>query len=164
MSASKRTFISGSTAKAIEAYFAANINKILSEAGFDVDAVSIGGKYNREGILLELGFMPKNTSISDAKAFVVDRHIDNHDCRLLEKQADDPIAKAVKLTGLTHKQVSAYVKGLPAKLKCGTVYHTEKDKYFLVGSKDDKFLVVRRSDKKVMNLSKDQFKKLRKAK
>lgn len=162
MKATKKKFIAQSTAETLEKYFIENIQNIVEATGLELKAVSVGGKFNREGILLELGFLPSTATLEDCKAFVADRHIDDHDAALVE-QKETKHAKIARVTGLKEDVVKTIASDLPKKFKCGQKFDGNKGTYTLIGfsKKKDAFILYDFNAKRVLVVDKAKFKKLK---
>lgn len=161
MKTTKKKFIAQSVATTLEKYFIDNIQKIVEETGLELKAVSVGGKFNREGILLELGFLPSTATPEDCKAFIADRLIDDHDATAVE-QKESKFAKIARVTKLKEETIKAIASALPKKFRCGQKFAGAKGQYTLIGfsKKKSAYIMYDFKAQRILTVEKAKFNKL----
>jgi hypothetical protein len=70
-------YITKKVADTIEAFFVKNADKIVAKTGYDLTVAAIGGQYNKERIVIEIGLLPTDTCpirIDDLAKDMKERH------------------------------------------------------------------------------------------
>lgn len=154
--------ITAKIAEDLENYVEKHFPKLLKSSGLKLNIVSIGGKYNKEGILLEIGVVSEGLSPEQCRKFLVDRAAEGVDVAV---DVDAPnTAMDLSITGLSSKKLKSLAKALPASHKAGDMYSGKTSQYILVGFSDkrDSFVIFDTNSMELKFATEKAFAKLKK--
>ena len=150
----------------LERYFEKHLSGMLRDLKLPLQSVTVGGKYNDEGILIELGFIHKNASAETCEKFLVDREREGVDVSAKPREPKIKLFDLTK-TGLKKDKLRELSSALPSQYVEGTLYVTRKDqRYALVGFsvKKDAYVMWSVDGNELKFATRDKFKALTKLK
>lgn len=132
-------------ATAVEASFRRHLPTILKQMKLPVKFVTIGGKFNEDGINLEIGLVHAKSSEESSVLFAINQQNDGSDVEYVDQS--NTYKRLLKLTGLNFDKVDTLAKAadkLGKKARCGTIYKKNESKYVCVGfsKKRDAFVMA----------------------
>jgi len=128
-----RIIITQALADSVETAFKKNIASFVASLNLGVSPVSIGGKFNKDGILLEIGLMVEGVSPDDVTAFIVDKQNGDSDIQPLVSKNKFSAKKWSKRIVVSEDTINKWVKALPSKYVAGDEYVGKKNSYTLLG-------------------------------
>lgn len=121
-------------AETVEAKFKRYLPSILEQMGVKLKPVAIGGKYNEDGIMLEITLARKDLTAEDSLRLVINHQNDGHDVEYIEPH--NSYSALIQLTGLSIDKIKkledAAIK-LNLKTRTGDVFKKGDNKYVCVG-------------------------------
>ena len=153
-------FITEKLANHIEEFFQRNSHKIIEKTGYNLKIASVGGTFNKERMVVEIGLLP-----SDAQKH---RYVDlqkDMDVKRKTKRNTSPnlVRKLVKFTGYKESQIQRCVddwnnnqdnlKGVDFKI--GSKFAKGRILYLVVGynMRKDKVVLYNNDKQKLVNYS-----------
>lgn len=121
-------------ASTVEAKFRRFLPSILEQMNFKLKPVGIGGKFNEDGIMLEISLVPIDMDPAESMRFVLNQQNEGHEIEYIEPQ--NSYRNLSRLTGLSAEKIKrlegAAVK-LNLKTRTGDLFKKGENKYVCVG-------------------------------
>lgn len=159
--------ITESTAEQLENFIERHLPKLIAKSGLDLTMVSIGGKFNDEGVLLEIGLVPQGSSPERCKKFLVDREAEGADVRALSDSEAEEVDKKfdVRRSGVSKNKLKELAAALTGKYKQGEVYIGKKGSYAMLGysAKREEYVLYAIEIQDIVFVSLAKLRKLTKA-
>lgn len=96
--------ITPAIAEKIEGYFNKNAAKLLERLGLEMKVAAVGGRYNRDRLVLEIGLLPHKATEVEINDFIEDQASYANE-RESEDVLEDPVAELAAKLGLTEKRI-----------------------------------------------------------
>ena len=101
-------YITPNIADTVEAYFKDNMQRFSEEMGFDFTLAAVGGKFNRDRMVVEIGLLPTKAGDREIAELREDQHIQNTPST---KDITKPVKFLTKRTKLPQSKVEGFVRG-----------------------------------------------------